>query len=100
MVADLSWLGSARCSQIDPEIWIADVEGKVANSSLARSICNGTNTGYPCPVRLDCLRQRLMEPEHAPGVWAGMTSIQARRAWRMSRREGIDPETILELILG
>lgn len=100
MVADLSWLTLARCSQVDPEIWVPDVDATLTTSQLARSICNGTNTGIPCPVRLDCLKQRLMEPRQAPGIWAGMTVNEGRKAWALHHREGYDPETILELFHG
>lgn len=68
----LTWQGSARCVEVDPEIFFPERGG---SSKAARAVCSD------CPVRLECLRYALANREQF-GIWGGTSERERRRLRR------------------
>jgi WhiB family redox-sensing transcriptional regulator len=60
------WTRLADCQYTDPELFFAEGDGAAEATDQARRVCLG------CPVRADCLRHALAEPE-LHGTWAGLS---------------------------
>ena len=67
----LSWMDSALCAQVDPELFFPEYRAN-AVAAAARRIC------ATCPVRDDCLRYALTDPD-LDGIWGGTTPRQRQR---------------------
>lgn len=70
----IGWQASARCTEVDPEIFFPERGG---SSRAARAVCND------CSVREECLRYALTNREQF-GIWGG-TSERERRKLRKLR---------------
>ena len=85
----MRWEERALCAQIGPGLWTG---GGGDRSSHARGVCQR------CPVRVDCFKQGLSEPDIWEGIiWGGLTYKSLRRAKR-HYRDGMAPEAILEAL--
>jgi WhiB family redox-sensing transcriptional regulator len=74
LLQPLDWQVSARCTEVDPEIFFPERGG---SSKAARAVCGG------CDVRLQCLEYALNNKEQF-GIWGG-TSERERRRLRKER---------------
>lgn len=70
----LSWQASARCTEVDPEIFFPERGG---SSKAARAVCG------ECSVRQECLLYALANREQF-GIWGGTSERERRRLRRMS----------------
>ena len=74
LLQPVEWQASARCSEVDPEIFFPERGG---SSKAARAVCN------KCDVRMQCLEYALNNKEQF-GIWGG-TSERERRKLRKER---------------
>lgn len=69
-----TWRDSALCSQVDPELFFPEKDGR---ASIAKKVC------LACDVRRECLEYALANDERH-GIWGGLSekgrrNISARR---------------------
>lgn len=73
--AELDWMDSALCAEVDPELFHP---AKGESTAPAKSVCAA------CDVRADCLEYAI-EHDELRGIWGGLTEA-ARRTERRQRR--------------
>lgn len=76
----VSWVESALCRQVDPEIFFPTQSGD-AYAHTAKRVCRH------CPVVAECLEYALTHEEH--GIWGGTTQRQRNkiRNQQLTRKE-------------
>jgi Transcription factor WhiB len=82
----------ANCQQAG-QIWFYPEKGESDLSNTAVRICHGQEPGFPpCPVIKECFAELLAHDTvgSVHGVWAGLNTKQARRAWREAKGEADD----------
>jgi WhiB family redox-sensing transcriptional regulator len=73
----------------DRDPWFGDSDDPEAADETddAKSICNGTDDGKPCPMLKECL-EFAMENNERYGIWGGMTPEERadlrkeRKSWQ------------------
>lgn len=70
----LTWMDMAVCAQVDPELFFPPHRANHLGV-LAKRIC------ARCPVRAECLRYALTDPE-LDGIWGGTTPRERQRLRR------------------
>jgi WhiB family redox-sensing transcriptional regulator len=69
---DQKWRDSARCREVDPELWYPEIG---ESPHAAKRICG------VCPVREACLADALGRRE-PHGVWGGLTTNERHAVLR------------------
>jgi hypothetical protein len=83
-----NWTEDSNCKQVGPAFHYPE-KGETDLANTAIRICKGEQPGFAvCPVMDECLAQLLahetMNSIH--GIWAGMHTRQAQKAWSLARR--------------
>ena len=81
------WKLKAKCRGLDTEMFFpekgGDIRGKI---DAAKAIC------AECPVRIECLDYALGFITgnfiSLPGIYGGLTEMERRRLWRLTRQQG------------
>lgn len=77
-----SWRAAAACQEVDPDLFFPVGMGPpaLAQAEEAKEVCRH------CPVRQQCLRAAMAEPQPPAGVWGGLTETERRTLRRRSAR--------------